>query len=97
MSWIDGQVAVVNLRGVYLTGRAVLPSMVERAGGYAVDTATDRPCRPPELPYVSGSFDIYDASWSSSWKREPPAGPARTCRSSPVVRSCSRLNINEDE
>ena len=58
---LDAHVAT-NLRGVYLMGRAVLPSMVEAGGGHVVNIGTDHTCRPPELPWVSGNFDIYDAT-----------------------------------
>jgi NAD(P)-dependent dehydrogenase (short-subunit alcohol dehydrogenase family) len=57
----DAQIAT-NLRGPYLMGRAVLPSMVEGGGGHVVNIATDHICRPADFPYHGGSLDAYDAS-----------------------------------
>jgi 3-oxoacyl-[acyl-carrier protein] reductase len=57
----DSQVGT-NFRGVYLMGRAVLPSMVEGGGGHVVNIATDHICRPDDFPYTGGYFDVYDSS-----------------------------------
>ncbi len=51
-----------NLRGLYLTGRAVLPSMVGNGGGHLVLICTDHTCRPDDWPYTGGTLDSYDAS-----------------------------------
>jgi NAD(P)-dependent dehydrogenase (short-subunit alcohol dehydrogenase family) len=51
-----------NLKGEYLMGRAVFPSMVAGGGGHVVNIATDHICRPPDFPYTGGSLDVYDAT-----------------------------------
>jgi 3-oxoacyl-[acyl-carrier protein] reductase len=51
-----------NLRGLYLSGRAVLPSMVANGGGHLVLICTDHTARPADWPYTGGTLDSYDAS-----------------------------------
>jgi 3-oxoacyl-[acyl-carrier protein] reductase len=51
-----------NLRGLYLCGRAVLPSMVSNGGGELVLICTDHTARPADWPYTGGTLDSYDAS-----------------------------------
>jgi 3-oxoacyl-[acyl-carrier protein] reductase len=51
-----------NLRGLYLSGRAVLPSMVANGGGELVLICTDHTARPADWPYTGGTLDSYDAS-----------------------------------
>jgi NAD(P)-dependent dehydrogenase (short-subunit alcohol dehydrogenase family) len=51
-----------NLRGVYLTGRAVLPAMAARGRGHVVIIGTDHLCRPADFPYTAPVLDAYDAS-----------------------------------
>ncbi len=51
-----------NLRGVYLTGRAVLPGMAARGKGNVVIIGTDHLCRPADFPYTAPVLDAYDAS-----------------------------------
>ena len=51
-----------NLRGVFLCGRAVLPSMVAQRRGNVVIIGTDHYCRPADVPYNVGVMDAYDAS-----------------------------------
>jgi 3-oxoacyl-[acyl-carrier protein] reductase len=51
-----------NLRGLYLSGRAVLPSMVAAGGGHLVLICTDHTARPADWPYTGGTLDSYDAS-----------------------------------
>jgi NAD(P)-dependent dehydrogenase (short-subunit alcohol dehydrogenase family) len=51
-----------NLRGLYLSGRAVLPSMVPNGGGHLVLVCTDHTARPADWPYTGGTLDSYDAS-----------------------------------
>jgi NAD(P)-dependent dehydrogenase (short-subunit alcohol dehydrogenase family) len=51
-----------NLRGLYLSGRAVLPSMVANGGGHLVLICTDHTARPTDWPYTGGTLDSYDAS-----------------------------------
>ena len=52
-----------NLRGVYLTGRAAIPHLVQRGGGHIVNIATDHVCPPPGWALGGGTrMDAYDAS-----------------------------------
>lgn len=51
-----------NLRGVFLTGRAVLPAMAARGAGNIVIIGTDHLCRPADFPYTAPVLDAYDAS-----------------------------------
>jgi NAD(P)-dependent dehydrogenase (short-subunit alcohol dehydrogenase family) len=53
-----------NLRGVFLTGRATIPALVETGDGNGnlILLGTDHTCRPSDWPYTSGSLDAYDAS-----------------------------------
>jgi NAD(P)-dependent dehydrogenase (short-subunit alcohol dehydrogenase family) len=58
---IDDHLAT-NLKGVFLTGRAVIPGMVERGKGHIVIISTDHIARPADFPYTAGVLDAYDAS-----------------------------------
>ncbi len=51
-----------NFKGVYLMGRAAIPSMVAGGGGNVINIATDHICRPADFPYDGGFFDVYDSS-----------------------------------
>lgn len=51
-----------NLRGLFLTGRVAIPSLVAAGGGHLVLLGTDHTCRPADWPYTTGALDAYDAS-----------------------------------
>lgn len=51
-----------NLRGLFLTGRATIPALVENGGGHLILIGTDHTCRPSDWPYTVGALDAYDAS-----------------------------------
>ncbi|MBM4382679.1 MAG: SDR family oxidoreductase [Deltaproteobacteria bacterium] len=51
-----------NLRGLFLTGRAAIPALVESGRGHLVLIGTDHTCRPSDWPYNGGALDAYDAS-----------------------------------
>lgn len=51
-----------NLRGLFLTGRASIPALVESGDGHLILLGTDHTCRPTDWPYGGGSLDAYDAS-----------------------------------
>ncbi len=52
----------VNLRGLFLTGRAAIPYLID-GGGDIVHIATDHICPPPGSPTGGGTtMDLYDAS-----------------------------------
>ncbi len=53
----------VNLRGVYLFGRAVIPAMIAAGGGHIINIATDHVDTHPGRPTAGGStMDLYDTS-----------------------------------
>lgn len=65
-----------NLRGVFATGRAAIPHLIERGGGDIVNIATDHICPPPGAATGGGTrMDVYDASkWginglTQSWSK----------------------------
>ena len=52
-----------NLKGVFLTGRAAIPHLIERGGGNIVNIATDHICPPPGFDTGGGTrMDVYDSS-----------------------------------
>ena len=65
-----------NLKGVFLTGRAAIPHLVNSGGGFILNIATDHICPPPGFATGGGTrMDIYDASkWginglTQSWSK----------------------------
>ncbi len=66
----------VNLRGVFLCGRAIAPHMVGMGGGNIVNIATDHIHPPPGFSTGGGTrMDVYDASkwgingFTQAWSR----------------------------
>ena len=73
-----------NLKGVFLTGRAVIPHLVKGDEGFILNIATDHICPPPGFATGGGTrMDIYDASkWginglTQSWAKRLGADNVR--------------------
>ncbi|HCV00783.1 MAG: hypothetical protein CL897_02085 [Dehalococcoidia bacterium] len=69
-------VIATNLKGVFLSGRAIAPHMAQMGGGHIVNIATDHICPPPGYSTGGGTnMDIYDASkwgingFTQAWAR----------------------------
>lgn len=69
-------IVAVNLRGVFLCGRAIAPHMAEMGGGHIVNVATDHIHPPPGYSTGGGTrMDVYDASkwgingFTQAWAR----------------------------